>query len=151
MTYEELIGETGRKIGLEGFAPDDDGVCMLVSEIGEIVIMNCKGVREMVLLNAVVTDVPPDAGAALLEALKANRGFWNTRGATLSIDSETNRFELTQYAELKDLTPDWFVKIIEYFAATLVEARERLDGAASSGGSLEEAVGELGFGDFMRV
>ena len=145
MTYEELIRETGEKIGLEGFAPDDDGVCILASEIGEIAIMDCKGVRDMVLLNAVVTDVPPDAGAALMEALKANRGFWDTRGATLSIDPETRRFELTQYAELEALTPDWLVKIIESFAETLVETRETLEGAVSSGGSLEEAFEDLGF------
>ena len=62
MTYEELIEEAGAAIGIEGFAPDADGICMLVSDIGEIVIMNCKGTKEMVLLNAAVTDVPHNAG-----------------------------------------------------------------------------------------
>ena len=70
MTYEELIEETGAQIGIEGFAPDADGVCVLASEIGEITIMDCtEGLIEMVLLNAAVSDVPPDADAALLEAL----------------------------------------------------------------------------------
>ena len=64
MTYEELVVETGAEIGIDGFAPDEDGVCVLVSDIGEIVVMDCKGPHEMVLLNAAVTDVPPDAGAA---------------------------------------------------------------------------------------
>ena len=31
MTYEELIEEAGAAIGIDGFTPDDDGVCMLVS------------------------------------------------------------------------------------------------------------------------
>ena len=96
MTYEELIEEAGAAIGIEGFSPDDDGVCMLISDIGEIVIMDCKGPREMVLLNAAVTDVPPNAGAALLAALESNKGFKDTNGATLSVDPETHRFELSQ-------------------------------------------------------
>ena len=50
MTYEELIEETGAEIGIEGFTPDEDGVCILASDIGEIVIMDCKdAARELVL------------------------------------------------------------------------------------------------------
>ena len=98
MTYEELIEEAGAAIGIEGFAPDADGICMLVSDIGEIVIMNCKGTKEMVLLNAAVTDVPHNAGATLLAALESNKGFKDTNGATLSVDPETHRFELSRYA-----------------------------------------------------
>ena len=67
MTYEELIEETGAMIGIEGFTPDADGVCVIASDIGEIVVMDCKDdPRGLVLLNAAVADVPPDANAALL-------------------------------------------------------------------------------------
>ena len=150
MTYEELVAETGAEIGIEGFAPDADGVCVLASDIGEIMIMDCKGPREMVLLSAAVADVPPDAGAALLEALKANRGFRDTKGSTLSVDPETKRFELSRYAFLEGLDPDKFVAIIEDFATALVDVRARLEGA-----SLDQAPGDaaasLGLGEFMRV
>jgi len=151
MTYEELIEETGAEIGIEGFKPDDDGVCVLASEIGEIVIMNCKdGPGEMVLLNAAVSDVPPEADAALMEALKSNRGFKGTKGATLSIDPEAKRFELARYVALGDLDPDKFVAIIEDFATALVEIRERLEGARLSGDPAEVSV-SLGMDDFIRV
>lgn len=147
MTYEELIEETGAAIGIEGFTPDDDGVCMLVSDIGEIVIMDCKGQKEMVLLNAAVTDVPPNAGPALLAALEANKGFKDTNGATLSVDPETHRFELSRYAFLEDLDPDKFIEIVEKFATTLVAVREKLE---SAGDKLAE--GELpDLGEFIRV
>ena len=148
MTYEELIAETGAEIGIEGLAPDADGVCVLASDIGEIVIMDCKGPREMVLLNAAVTDVPPDADAALLEALKANRGFRDTNGATLSVDAETNRFELSQYALLEELDPDSFVALIERFATTLVGLRGKLESAAAGEG--EAGLGET-LSQLMRV
>ena len=151
MTYEELIEETGAMIGIEGFTPDADGICVLASDIGEIVIMDCKDdPRGLVLLNAAVADVPPEAGAALLEALKANRGFRDTKGSTLSVDPETKRFELSRYAFLEGLDPDKFVAIIEDFATALVDVRARLEGA-----SLDQAPGDaaasLGLGEFMRV
>ena len=151
MTYEELIDETGAEIGIEGFAPDDDGLCILASDIGEIAIMDCKdGSMEMVLLNAAVSEVPPDADVVLMEALKANRGFRSTKGATLSIDPETRRFELTRYAKLEDLDPDKFVAMVEDFATALVDVRERLEGAQLSGGP-EKVSEALGMEDFIRV
>ena len=151
MTYEELIEETGALIGIEGFTPDADGVCVIASEIGEITIMDCReGAVEMVLLNAVVSDVPPDADAALLEALKANRGFKVTKGSTLSVDLETMRFELTRYAVLDDLSPDKLVAIVEDFATALVDLRERLGGEHLSG-SPEEVAESLGMEGFIRV
>lgn len=151
MTYEELIKETGVQIGIEGFAPDADGVCVIASEIGEITIMDCtEGPVEMVLLNAVVSDVQPDADAALLEALKANCGFRGTKGSTLSVDPETMRFELTRYAVLEDLDPGKLISIVEDFATVLVDLRERLNGEHLSG-SPEEVSESLGMEGFMRV
>ena len=151
MTYEELIEETGAEIGIEGFTPDADGVCVLASEIGEIVIMDCKeGPRDLVLLNAAVSDVPPEAGAALLEALKANRGFRDTKGATLSVDPETKRFELSRYAFLEDLDPDRLVAIIEDFATALVDVRARIEGAQLSDDPAKVAEA-LDMENFMRV
>ena len=64
MTYEELIEEAGAEMGIAGFAPDEDGVCVIASEIGEIAVRGFKGPCEAVLLTAAVTDVPADAGAA---------------------------------------------------------------------------------------
>ena len=151
MTYEELIEETGAIIGIEGFTPDADGICVLASDIGEIVIMDCReDPRGLVLLNAAVTDVPPEAGAALLEALKANRGFRDTKGSTLSVDPETNRFELSRYAFLEGLDPDRFVAIIEDFATALVDVRAKIEGARLSDDSAE-ASEALGLDNFMRV
>ncbi len=151
MTYEELVEETGAMIGIEGFTPDADGICVLASDIGEIVIMDCKDdPRGLVLLNAAVADVPPDASAALLEALKANRGFRDTKGSTLSVDPETKRFELARYAFLEGLDPDRFVAIIEDFATALVDVRARIEGARLSGDSAE-ASEALGLDNFMRV
>ena len=151
MTYEELIEETGAEIGIEGFTPDADGVCILASDIGEIVIMNCKeGAHELVLLNAAVSNVPPDAKAALLEALSANRGFKDTKGATLSVDPETRRFELSQYSALEGLDPDRLVAMVEDFATTLTQVREKLDGASLANADGEGLSG-LGLGDFIRV
>ena len=151
MTYEELIEETGAMIGIEGFTPDADGVCVIASDIGEIVVMDCKDdPRGLVLLNAAVADVPPDANAALLEALKANSGFRDTKGATLSVDPETRRFELSRYAFLEGLDPDRFVAVIEDFATALVNVRTRIEGARLSGDP-GEVCESRGLDNFLRV
>ena len=50
-------------------------------------------------------------------------------GATLAVDAETNRFELSQYAFLADLDADSFVAMIESFAASLVDMRKKIEGA----------------------
>ena len=88
--------------------------------------------------------------AALLEALKANRGFKVTKGSTLSVDPETMRFELTRYDVLDDLSPDKLVAIVEDFATALVDLRERLGGEHLSG-SPEEVAESLGMEGFIRV
>jgi hypothetical protein len=149
MTYEELVKATGVLVGIEGFAPDEDGVCYLVSDIGEIAIIQCREPVECVVLNAPVMVVPDGASATMLAALEANKGFRETKGATLSVDTETNRFELSQYALLEDLSAESFVAMIEDFATTLVNLREKLEAAQSQSGggeALEEAVSQ-----FMRV
>ena len=63
-----------------------------------------------------------------MEALKANCGFRDTKGATLSVDPETKRFELSQYAALEDLDPDRLVAMVEDFATTLTTVRGKLNG-----------------------
>ena len=50
-------------------------------------------------------------------------------GATLAVDAETNRYELSQYAFLADLDADSFVAMIERFAASLVDMRKKIEGA----------------------
>lgn len=78
------------------------------------------------------TEPSPDASAVLMEALKANRGFRGTKGATLSVDPETKRFELSQYAALEDLDPDRLVAMVEDFATTLTTVRGKLNGIVSA-------------------
>ena len=46
MNYKELIEKTGAAIGIEGFTPDEDGVCVLASDIGEIAIIDCTEIPD---------------------------------------------------------------------------------------------------------
>ena len=97
-----------------------------------------------------MADVPPEAGPALMEALKANRGFRDTKGSTLSVDPETKRFELSRYTFLEGLEPDRFVAIIEDFATALVDVRAKIEGAQLSGDP-DDVSESLGMEHFMRV
>ena len=79
-----------------------------------------------------------------MEALKANRGFRDTKGATLSVDPETKRFELSQYAALEDLDPDRLVAMVEDFATTLTTVRGKLNGISQAKWDMRRMLGDLG-------
>ena len=124
MTFQELIQGTGELLGLEEFAPDEEGFCTLESEEGAINIINISEEYKLVLLQAVVGALPVEnSEAAIHKALEANCGFKQTGGATLSINSETGEFELVRYLALELLEPASFLAFLERFAATLLEVR----------------------------
>ncbi len=127
MTFKELILATGALLGLEDFQPDEEGCCTLESEEGAITIAYFPEAYEMILLRAVVGEVPAEAsGMALHRALEANCGLRETGGATLSVNPDTGCFELARFFLLEMLEPKTLLAFIEDFAATLVGVRGRL-------------------------
>ena len=141
MTFQELIQATGALLGLEGFQPDEDGFCTLESEEGAITIAYIPDAYEMILVRAVVGEVPAEAsGTVLHRALEANSGLRETDEATLSVNPDTGCFELARFLPLEGQEPKALLEVIEGFAATLVEVRGRLlEGGEAEPGESEEA------------
>ena len=163
MTFQELIQGTGELLGLEEFAPDEEGFCTLESEDGAIDIAYISDEYNLILLHAVVGEVPAEySEEVILKALEANCGFKKTGGATLSINSETGCFELARFFSLELMEPATFLELLERFAFSLVEVRRMLiEGEAEDAESRkEDAVDdassstdpfEMGSRDFLRV
>ena len=127
MTFRELILATGALLGLEEFQPDEEGFCTLESEDGAITIAYIPEAYEMILVRAVVGEVPAEAsGTVLHRALEANSGLRETDEATLSVNPDTGCFELARFLPLEGQEPKALLEVIEGFAATLVEVRGRL-------------------------
>ena len=127
MTFQDLIKATGELLGLEELVPDEDGFCTLESEDGAIDIAYFADEYKLVLLHAVVSEVPAEnSEAVILKALEANCGFKKTGGATLSINPDTGCFELARFFALEVLEPATLLAHLERFALSLVEVREML-------------------------
>jgi hypothetical protein len=121
--FDDLMAEVGDILGIEGYTPDAEGVCILESEEAEIRIIHCPEADEMLLLMATVMPLPPDGGRSLLAALDANHRFAGTRGSTVSLDAESDELVLSQYLPIDILTPRSFVVLLEAFSSALVALR----------------------------
>ncbi len=163
MTFNELITAMGELLGLEDFAPDEDGFCTLELKDGAIDIAYVPEVQHgLVLLHAVVKTVEEEmSGAVIRHALEMNCGLRRTRQATLSVNPETGSIELARFFSLELLDPEVFLMLIESFAETLVEVRGLLEeGEEEVPARLEEgkddandmsSSDELGRQGFLRV
>lgn len=118
--YAKLIAETGALLGIEGFEPDAEGVCVLESEEAAITIMFCPEADDAVLLTAKFMDAPPDEDGALMAALEANHRFAKTAGATISIDHDDGSLHLSESLPLAILTPESLVARLESFSSVLL-------------------------------
>ena len=121
--FNDLMAGVGDILGIEGYTPDAEGVCILESEEAEIRIIHCPEADEMLLLMATVMPAPPDGGRMLLAALDANHRFKGTRGATVSLDPESGELVLSHYLPVDILTPRSFVAMLEAFSSALMAIR----------------------------
>ena len=117
MTFDELMGEAGKALGLEIVVLDGatqleiDGMAVTVMEMVEL---------ESVVLNGVIGAPPPQGLAALHRAmLEANHNFAGTAGATLAVDPSDGTLTLTRLASLPLLDAEKFLALLESFVNVL--------------------------------
>ena len=125
-TFAEIIAETGNLLGIDGFEPDAEGVCVIASEEAVVSLLYCPDAGDMVLVTAKLMDLPSDDGNVLVAALEANHRLEATKGATVSLDEEDNSLVLSMYLPLDLLTAEILVSRLEGFMAALLSLRERL-------------------------
>lgn len=121
MTFNELMAEFGKKVGIEDLTPNEDGLCEIDTSFATV---NIQHVPEtgMVLLTGLVRPVEEDPSPAFLRALlEANFMFQKTHGATLSIDAEANAVVLVRYERLVDLDCDRLALILTRFLEAMGE------------------------------
>jgi len=121
--FNELMAEVGGILGIEGYEPDAEGVCVLESEEADIRIIHCPEADGMLLITATVMQTPQDGGRSLLAALDANHRFKGTMGATVSLDSASDELVLSHYLPVDILTPRSFVAMLEAFSSALMSIR----------------------------
>ena len=130
--FNDLMAGVGDILGIEGYEPDAEGVCVLESEEADIRIIHCPEADGMLLITATVMQTPQDGGRTLLAALDANHRFKGTRGATVSLDAESDELVLSHYLPVDILTPRSFVAMLEAFSSALMSIRALDAGAMAT-------------------
>jgi len=115
MTYEELMAEVGKRLELEAFEPDEDGMCMLIGE-GVIIFFHHVPEADMVLTSSVLRTLEEEPSKEYLcGLLEANLMWQQTRGATVSLDASERNVMLARYDRLSTIDADTFMSIITDF------------------------------------
>lgn len=121
MELKELMDGFAAKIGLEGFAPDQDGAYMVSFDEMEV------GFREdddgkAVLIIARFAEKPTEGTDRLAEILMAaNYLFVSTAGSTIALDNESKSYVLQRRESLMSHDVDSFMAVIEKFVNALEE------------------------------
>ena len=131
MEYRELIADFAAKIGLEDFAPNEEGVCQLIDENMVITIQDC-GEIGLILITAPMAKLPArTAGVLLRRLLAANFLYEKTMGATIALDEKSGMLYLTRYDALGQLDGEGLKARLESFATVLDQWRREIANKAT--------------------
>ena len=131
MEYRELIADFAAKIGLEDFAPNEEGVCQLIDENMVITIQDC-GEIGLILITAPLAKLPVRTASTLLRRLlAANFLYEKTMGATIALDEKSGMLYLTRYDVLGQLDGEGLKARLESFATVLDQWRREIANKAT--------------------
>lgn len=123
-TFEALMADTAAVLGFDTLEPDENGICEIISEEAQIVIMGTPEAEDAVLLFAKIAEA--SSCNDLLAALKANHRFAETQGTTISIDPDDGAFVLSVHRPLSSLDGEKMTQLLETFMTVLLSLRETL-------------------------
>ena len=119
-----LVAELGKELGLPGMKLDDEQVCLIGTDRGLDVVLNYVDDDDMLIVYCDLGPVPSGSEERLYpELLKANFGWLQTRGTTLSVSGR--RVILQTYVACDGLELDPALVLLENFfqrAAQLTDA-----------------------------
>lgn len=123
-TFEALMADTAAYLGFDCLEPDENGICEIISEEAQIILMDCPEAENAILVTAKITE--GSAPGKLLDALRANHRFAETKGSTVSIDPDDGSFVLSMHRPLQSLTGEKTARLLEDFMSVLLTLRETL-------------------------
>lgn len=143
--YETLLREFGAALGQPGLAPDEDGLCALSVDDGEVTLFIQLRDEDTVLVFAEVGLLPNDRAARTL--LAANLFGRDTGGGALGLAEETGLVVYSRAEPLRGLDYAHFAATVELFLDLLGHWRRVLphlgedEAAAPSASATAPALG----------
>ena len=160
MEYVELMGKFGECFGIEGLAPDDDGLCSLNVD-GTVVSFGERAERGLLDIVARICDVPSeDVDKVLKVLMEAMAPGSAAEDYSFFVNDEDNGIYLRRTERLVDLDVEGTRQVLEMFANALDEWRASIGDFQSVIPAVKEALDQgeeesrsfgLGEQGFMQV
>jgi hypothetical protein len=149
----ELIKKFGEKIGVN-LTPDEDNVYTF--EVDEMIVtFNVLPELDEIVLSGDIGEPPPEHLENLYKTMLESQYLFNgTAGATISLNSETNRFSLCKALPCKILDGDLLYAETENFINTLevwIKLVKDYRDVAPKTEDVKAAMPEIGSNGFIRA
>ena len=149
----ELIKKFGEKIGVN-LTPDEDNVYTF--EVDEMIVtFNVLPELDEIVLSGDIGEPPPEHLENLYKTMLESQYLFNgTAGATISLNSETNRFSLCKALPCKILEGDLLYAETENFINTLevwIKLVKDYRDVAPKTEDVKAAMPEIGSNGFIRA
>jgi len=142
MTYNELIDDFGKRLGLDEFQPDEDGLCELHTDDFTVTLQHVPE-TEMVLTTGLLCELGPDPSAAFFRTLlEANFMYNSTHGATISVDPTNDCVMISRYDRLNQIDGAVFFETVKAFMKAMLEWKSWFQAEAPAAGVKAAGDGE---------
>lgn len=124
MQFNELMTDFGKRLDLDEFQPDENGICEIDTDDFTVTFQYVPE-TEMVLTTGLLCELGPDPSATFFRTLlEANFMFNSTHGATVSVDPTNDCVMLARYDRLNQIDGDIFFKCVELFMQAMLEWKD---------------------------
>lgn len=155
MELNELMTGFAAESGIDGLVPDGDGIYHLGVDDMVISVAGSEGGGEVALLGE-LGELPPEGAEefyrSMMEAMYQGKA---TGGAVFSLERASRRLCVHQREELARLDSVKFKSLLEKFADTVEEWRQKLldfrPGVPTSAVAGDVPMSDMGMGGFMQV
>lgn len=140
MEYNELIADFGKRIGIDDYQPDEEGLCEIDTDDFTVTFQHVPETG-MVLTTGLICELGYDPSPAFYRTLlEANFMYNATHGATLSVDPTNDCVMLSRYDRLNQLDGEEFFKTTELFMKAMLEWKSWFKADANTGAAPAEDV-----------
>jgi hypothetical protein len=145
-TFTDILNGFANRINLVGLKIDSSGYCCLDVDQGTFIHIKHENKRDSMMFIAEIGQIPEsNAGQVMRYLLRMNDNAEETKGMTLSFNSESNNSALGYQYPLRFLTVDKFEEFFKIFLDEVDRWKQKI--ALYTKGTIPEGESEAAGGD----